>query len=87
MIWGECTGVFNSTSSSGLTNDSIINSPEKSGVFTYFYDTKTFIASSVTSPFSHTLSLSLASISSFSLTRVISPDGIDTCCNVVGDEG
>ena len=41
--WGADTGLFNLTSSSGLPTDSIITSPDKSGVFTSFYYTKKFL--------------------------------------------
>ena len=39
MVWGEVTGVLNLNYSSELPNDSIITSPNKSRVFSSFYDT------------------------------------------------
>ena len=50
MIWGTGTGVFNLNSSSRLTTDSIITSPDKAGGFPSFSDTTIFLASSVPSP-------------------------------------
>ena len=54
MIWGAGTGVFDLDSYSVLTTDSIITSPNKSGVFPSFYYTTTLLASSITSPPSDT---------------------------------
>ena len=50
FIWGEGTGVFNFNSLSGLPTDSIINSPDKSVVFTSFSDRTNFLVSFVPSP-------------------------------------
>ena len=72
MIRVAGTGVFNLTSSSGLLTDSIIISPYKSAVFPSFYDTTTFLASSV--PYHSPETFSLNSLES----------GFDTCGNKGG---
>ena len=50
IIWGAGTGVFNLNYFSGLPTDSIITSPDKATVFPSFYNTETFITSSVLPP-------------------------------------
>ena len=50
MIWGSGIGVFKLAYSSRLPTESIIPSPDKSGVFTSFSDTKTFVASYIPYP-------------------------------------
>ena len=50
MIWGTGTVVLKLTYSSRLPTDSIINSPDKAGVFPSFYDTTTFPAYSIPYP-------------------------------------
>ena len=74
MIWDVVIGVFNLTSYSGIPNESIILSPDKSAVLPSFSDTTTFIASSIPSPLPDTFSMdSLA-------------DGFDTCVKKGGYE-
>ena len=51
MVWGEGTGVLKLPSTSGLPIESIVPSPDKSGVFPCFSDVTPFIVSSIFSPY------------------------------------
>ena len=54
MVWGAGTGVFNLNSSSLLPTNSIIPSTDKAGVFPYFSNVTTFLASYLSFTYSET---------------------------------
>ena len=74
FILGTGKSLFNLTSSYGIPTDYITTSLDKSVVFPSFYDTTTFLASSITSPYLDTFYL--ASLA----------ERFDTCGKNRGDE-